>query len=116
MPYESGPDETLTPDEAYAWSAIERSLRRELRLPRIEDRPRRRADRPTVLAVLGLLIGLVVALMASTAPVALTAVGMVLAGSSVGIIFVRGMSNVLAAGPFAALSAGDRRGPRRSIR
>jgi hypothetical protein len=114
VPYESGPDETLTPDEASAWSAIERSLRRDLRLPRIERRTRR-ADRATVLAAIGLLVGLGVAIMASVAPVALTALAMVLAGSCVGTIFVRGMASVIAVGSFGVVHQADRpgRGPRR---
>lgn len=98
MPHESGPDETLSPDEAYAWSVIERSLRRDLPLQRIERRARLRADRTLLLASCGVVFGFVVAALASAAPAALVALGMTTAGASLGIMTVRALLAVVSAG------------------
>lgn len=98
MPHESGPDETLSPDEAYAWSVIERSLRRDLPLHRIERRARLRADRAILLACIGVLLGLGLAALATASPTALVAFGMTLTGACLGVIVVRGLLTVAAAG------------------
>lgn len=97
MPYESGPDETLSPDEAHAWYVIERSLRRDLPLQRMERRARLRADRPIVFAALGGVGGLGLALMAGLFPTALTATGTMVAGACLGIILVRATLCLLSA-------------------
>lgn len=96
VPHDSGPDETLSPDEAYAWSVIERSLRRDLPLHQIERRARLRADRALLLASAGVVIGLVLACFAAAAPGALVAAGMMLAGGSLGVMAVRALVAVTA--------------------
>lgn len=109
MPHESGPDETLSPDEAYAWSVIERSLRRDLPLQRIERRARLRADRSLLLASCGVVLGFVVAALAASAPAALVALGMTTAGASLGIMIVRALLAVVASGRTRSAAPSRRR-------
>ena len=84
---EYGPDHTLSPDEAYAWRAIERSLRRDLPLRRIERRARFRSDRTLVLAALVTVTGALLGAAALTCPPVLVSVAAVLtvAGFVVGV-------------------------------
>jgi hypothetical protein len=87
VPAEFGPDHTLSPDEAYAWRAIERSLRRDLPLRRIERRARLRSDRTLVLAALVTVTGVLLGAAALTCPPVLVSVAAVLtvAGLFVGV-------------------------------
>ena len=96
MPYEPGPDETLSPDEAYAWSMIERSLRRELPLQRIERRARLRNDRAIVVAVLGTVTGILLSSAAVLIPAVLAVLAMALAGASLALLVVRAWQSVSA--------------------
>ena len=97
VPNEPGPDETLSPDEAYAWSMIERSLRRELPLQRIERRARLRNDRAIVVAAVGAVTGALVFTAAVLIPVVLAVLAMALAGASLAVLVVRTWQSVSAA-------------------
>lgn len=94
VPSESGPERTLSPDELTAWSVIERSLRRDLPMHKIERRARLQADQTIVLAALGLVAGVALALLASSAPLVVAAIGMITAGACVGVILVRGVASL----------------------
>ena len=85
VPAEFGPDHTLSPDEAYAWRAIERSLRRDLPLRRIERRARFRADRTLVLAGLVAGSGILLGAIALTCPEVLVALATMLTTAGVAL-------------------------------
>lgn len=96
VPHDSGPEDILSPDEAYAWSVIERSLRRDLPLQQIERRARLRSDRALLGASVGVIAGFVLACVAAAAPGALVALGMMAAGASLGVMIVRALLAVTA--------------------
>ena len=83
------PEPALSPDEAHSWHLIERSLRSELPLDRIERRARLRTDRVmwsgAALAGAGLVIGTLALLL----PVCLVLAGGLTAGLGTGTLICR---------------------------
>jgi len=86
VPPEFGPDDTLSPNEAHAWRIIERRLRIDLPVRRIERRARLGADRGLRLAGGGLLGGLILALLARYSPELLVAIGVCVAAAGVAVV------------------------------
>lgn len=89
VPPEFGPDDTLSPTEAHAWRILERRLRIDLPVRRIERRARVRTDRVLRLAVGGLLGGLVLTLLARYSPELLVAIGVCVAAAGLAGACVR---------------------------
>ncbi len=75
MPPEFGPDDTLSPTEAHAWRIIERRLRIDLPVHRIERRAHLRVDRVLRLAIRCVPGGLLLAFLAWYSPELLVAIG-----------------------------------------
>ncbi|MFN0027045.1 MAG: hypothetical protein ACKV2O_07665 [Acidimicrobiales bacterium] len=96
MSNEPGPDETLSPNEAHAWSVIERSLRQQLPLRQIERRARLRGDRSLVMGLAGLAAGLALAGAVLLAPQAVMVLALMAAGGCLGVVVVRATSQLLA--------------------
>jgi len=94
---ETGPDDTLSPIEAQAWRIIERSLRRDLPLRRIERRARMRTDRFLQIMGTGLAAGLGLAVAATFSPGLLQALGLTIAVVCVGLAALRSAYRLAAA-------------------
>lgn len=93
---EPRPEPALSPDEAHAWRTIERALRDELPVARIERRARLRTDRAVVVGGVAVVVGGTVALLAAFAPVTLTLAGTLVAGLGFGTITCRALFAALA--------------------
>jgi hypothetical protein len=83
------PEPALSPDEAHSWHAIERSLRADLPLERIERRARLRTDRALRLGAALTIVGLAVATLALFLPVSLVLAGALAAGLGTGTFVCR---------------------------
>lgn len=86
---------TLTPREAHTWYSIERALRSELPVAKIERRAQLRADRSLIAAALAVLVGVVVSAAAAVVPVALLFLGVLSIGLGLGMITCRGLLAVV---------------------
>jgi hypothetical protein len=83
------PEPALSPDEAHSWYAIERSLRSQLPVERIERRAQLRTDR-AMWSGLGLAAGgLVLATIALLLPICLVLAGALAAGLGAGTFAAR---------------------------
>ncbi len=92
---EPGPDETLSPNEAHAWSVIERSLRAQLPLRQIERRARLHGDRTLVMAGSGVLGGLVLAGAVALTAQAVIGLALMVAGGCFWVVLFRAAQDLL---------------------
>jgi hypothetical protein len=86
---EPRPEPALSPDEAHSWHAIERSLRADLPLERIERRARLRTDQALRLGAAVAIVGTVVATLALVLPVSLVLTGALASGLGTGVVVCR---------------------------
>ncbi len=84
-------DRTLTPHEAHTWHSIERALRAEIPVAKVERMARLRADRALVVASLAVIGGVVVAAAAAVVPMALLFAGVLSIGLGLGMIATRAL-------------------------
>jgi hypothetical protein len=89
------PEPALSPDEAHTWHAIERSLRSELPLERIERRARLRTDRVLWAGAALAAAGTVIGTLALLAPISLVLVGALAAGLGTGTLACRAFATII---------------------